>query len=99
MTGDGTSLNYHCCMAGWSKSIFPTRPPPARQDAPFREQGRSERSPRRYNPHFVRAVRPLNWSWRTEKPLKCFRHPTIVFGTLRVWAKWERSRRAFSPSW
>jgi len=36
--------------------------------------------PRRYKPHFVWAVRPLHGSWRTEKPLQCFRHPR---GSLR----------------
>jgi len=31
--------------------------------------------PRRYIPHFVWAVRPLNGSWRTERPLQGFRYP------------------------
>ena len=53
---------------------------PARQDAPFRGQGGSERRGRRYRPHCVWAVRPLNGSWRTEKPIPCFRHPR---GSLR----------------
>jgi len=30
---------------------------------------------RRYQLHFVRAVRPQIGSWRTEKPLQCFRSP------------------------
>ena len=31
---------------------------------------------KRYKPHFVWAVRPCNGSWRTEKPLQCFRPPS-----------------------
>jgi len=46
---------------------------------PFSKAAASE-EPRRYKPHFVWAVRPLHGSWRTEKPLQCFRHPR---GSLR----------------
>jgi hypothetical protein len=37
---------------------------------------------RRYKLHFVRAVRPDNGSWRTEKPLQRFRPPKNSFSTL-----------------
>jgi hypothetical protein len=36
---------------------------------PFSKAAASEEA-RRYVPHFVWAVRPLNESWRTEKPLQ-----------------------------
>ena len=36
--------------------------------------------PRRYVPHFVWAVRPLDGSWRTEKPLQCYPHPRGSLG-------------------
>ena len=38
---------------------------------------------RRYVPHFVWAVRPLNKSWRTDKPLQCLRKALFNVEPLR----------------
>lgn len=38
------------------RSALPTRPAPARQDAPFRRQGRSEREPEAYVVIYVEGL-------------------------------------------
>ena len=45
----------------------------ARQDAPFPGQGRSERRSEEVRTALCVAIRPCNGSWRTGKPLRCFR--------------------------
>jgi hypothetical protein len=57
------------------KARLLTRPTPARQDAPFRRQGRSERRGEEVRPALRVTVRPCNESWRTDKPLQYFEYP------------------------
>ncbi len=52
-----------------------THPTPARQDAPFRREGRGERRGEEVRPALRGAVRPSNGCWRTDKPLQCVQFP------------------------